>query len=418
MTTYRKALRALCADEAAEHIDRHPWRYGRPIDDLRAGLTAHKLRRSDVLDPEASRADLESELPAPQDAPTDLVSLMTTTASARRATAELQSIRRADRMRAKCRYPLTDTELMGRLANATAVMTWATPDEREEAFSAILLSVLGTVGAAPMNDDAHVNRYRLQTRIRGFILNDRDRRKRHADQHDDVFSEGDEGARTAEEKIDALALKAGGSVWAVASSTIGLDLASTVAAEELSGRLCKVTRVPLHEDERNAIAAALAGYGYTGDRDSDHAELAARTGVSPQTAHKRLQRGRERLLKRAPTPTALRRLLAKAWRLDCDADDPRLRLGPDDRDASDAIDTARHALYRTARTSGNYGRRTMAGRTLTYASVRTDNAGARRQAAARAAWCTWTREGTKRGWTARQTIARATLAATAATKTA
>lgn len=61
--------------------------------------------------------------------------------------------------------------------------------------------------------------------------------------------------------------------------------------------------------EATAIYAALGGYG-------DGAELARVLGISPETARKRLERGRERLARRYPDPDSLADALADAGAAD------------------------------------------------------------------------------------------------------
>lgn len=124
----------------------------------------------------------------------------------------------------------------------------------------------------------------------------RDKRKRIADVADasaatDAAEHG--GAFSALSAHDLPAADAG---WEQVSAALGYDDPASA--------------------EATAIYAALSGYG-TG------AELAKVLGITPETARKRLERGRERLARRYPNPDALGDALA-----DAGAADRPLTAGP------------------------------------------------------------------------------------------
>ena len=162
---------------------------------------------------------------------------------------------------------------------------------------------------------------------------------------------------TAEDRLDALALRAGGSVWSVFHAPTRDATAAEVSADALADRLAALTGEPLGNAERSAILAALAGYG-------SGAELAGALGIGAGAARERLRYGREKLRQRFPSADALADALADAQRLGAADDDPRApRLGAADRAALTAVERTRRTAYRgaTLRTGALPGRVGIAG---------------------------------------------------------
>ena len=270
-----------------------------------------------------------------------LAQLASTGASERRARAEVLAAEQRDRIKRAHRWQLTSEQLLARCADAVASVRAATEDERADALAWLILSVGKRHGWQPLSEDAQPSY--LRRRAHGRILDERERAARREQlSDDDDGQDDDDDTLTAEDRLDALALRAGGSVWAAFTPTTREATAAEVSADALADRLAQLTGEPLSGSERAAVMAALAGYG-------SGAELAGALGISAGAARKRLHDGRAKLRERFPTADALADALADAQRIGADDDAPTApRLTAAERAASRAVERVRCAAYRTA----------------------------------------------------------------------
>jgi len=181
---------------------------------------------------------------------------------------------------------------------------------------------------------------------RGRILDQRERAERRAQLADDDPAAGDD-AQTAEDKLDALALAAGGSVWSVFTDR-SAAAANALHADALADALGTVRGRPLDDCERAAVFAGIGGYG-------SGPELAGALGISDDLARQRVRRGNDRMARSWPDAESMRAAMADARRV-MGADDPaQLVLNADQRAAASAVDRVRRTLSRQRRMSGNPG---------------------------------------------------------------
>lgn len=266
---------------------------------------------------------------------------MTNDARKRAAQRAVLDAQHRDQLRRAARFPLSTDALAQRVARACDALTWATEDERDDARAALMLAVGKRYGWTPMSDD--VSASYLRRRASGLVLNARERDARREQLRDDESDDDD--AQTAEDRLDALALRAGGSVWSVFAPPVRTHSAAETSADALADRLSRVLGEPLPGSARAALMAALAGYG-------SGAELAAAEGIAEGTARKRLHDGRAWLRKRMPDAESMAAALMDAQRLGADDDAPTApRLTSAERAAMRAAEQTRRALSRTRKRS-------------------------------------------------------------------
>ena len=180
-----------------------------------------------------------------------------------------------------------------------------TDAEREDALSWLVLKVIERDGLSPSSE--RVQPSYLRRRAYGRILDERERAARRMSQLADDDDQGaDDGEPlTAEDRLDALAHRAGGSVWSVFHAPTRDATAAEVSADALADRLAALTGEPLGNAERSAILAALAGYG-------SGAELAGALGIGAGAARERLRYGPETCATASRRADALADALAAA----------------------------------------------------------------------------------------------------------